>query len=131
MVKKATSFIILCLYFVLSLKTAALMSTSTSKSSFVVSFGSLSQDWMEYSGKIPGLLEFTVCHWEYLKYFNKDINSVWVYCIVENRDDRKIKCTQTYTTPIIGTANRHIYMGAWINNAQCIKGTLNHSSQNA
>ena len=57
-----------------------------SKDSFMIKFqdsGSLSNsEWAEFSGAIPHLKDFTVCHWDKLQFFNMKSHSVWNYCTI-------------------------------------------------
>ena len=49
-----------------------------------------------YSGKIPHLSNLTVCHWEYLNFFNRRASCPWAYCYRASAAESKynIKCLQ-------------------------------------
>ena len=78
----------------------SLIIAASEEDSFVVTFqsnrneGISIEEWVEYIDEIPALEEFTACHWEYIEYFNDDLNSIWSYCTVDNKEDTEIKCTQ-------------------------------------
>ena len=38
------------------------------------------EEWAEYTGKIPPMNEFTSCLWEKLRKFASDYTAVWGYC---------------------------------------------------
>ncbi len=86
---------------------------SAQQSSFILSFhASVDQQvgvdqWAEYVGEVPRLLEFTVCHWEYLVYFN-DVNSIWAYCFLKMENDTKPACTQYYSASDPSTLQKHM-----------------------
>ena len=82
------------------------------KETFVVSFqedGTWSTNqWMRHNAKITGIgKEFTVCHWEKLRYFSTAINSVWAYCYVKN-NAVKMKCWQVYHETNLQSAGRKV-----------------------
>ena len=52
---------------------------------------------MKYKGKVNGIeKELTIYHWEKLRYFSTEINSVWAYCYLKSSSDTAIKCLQLY-----------------------------------
>ena len=86
---------------------------SDASNTFIVSFqsdGSWSTDqWMRYNPKIVNVKkEFTVCHWEKLRYFSTSINSVWAYCYITSDSDTKLKCWQLYHYTNFNSVGRNI-----------------------
>ena len=66
---------------------------------FTASFqedGTWSTDqWMRFNGILGGIeKEFTVCHWEKIRYFSSDISSIWAYCYVKHSSEASLKCWQ-------------------------------------
>ena len=69
------------------------------ESTFSVSFqsdGTKSiNEWMKYKDKIFGInKELTVCHWEKLRYFSVDFESIWSYCYIKNASNQVPECIQ-------------------------------------
>ena len=90
-----------------------LLFANASLETFVVSFqedGSWSTDqWMRYKEKIKALnQEFTICHWEKLRYFSTDISSIYSYCYNKNPSDSSLKCWQFYYETDYDSAGRKI-----------------------
>ena len=94
-----------------------LSSVSANGNTFKVSFqydGSWSSDeWVKYRGAIPPLEEFTVCHWERLRYFSTSDTTVWSYCSTISKSNAPLKCIGLYSTGIRSSANRRINIGVW------------------
>ena len=73
-----------------------------------------SNEWVQYKEEIPPLKEFTVCHWERLRYFSSSDTTVWTYCSILSKYDAPFKCIGVYSTGIRQSANRKINIGAWL-----------------
>ena len=73
---------------------------SQGERSFISSFHSSGKwnedEWIEYKDDIPSFNEFTACHWEKIKYFSEQINTVWSYCMYLTKDDPKLRCLEVY-----------------------------------
>ena len=86
------------------------------KRSFAVSFeyGKAGSDavstneWIEFSNKIPASKEFTACQWIKPHYFNKNIAiNLWSYCTIQTVGDA-MQCIQMYLQPTTQSANRDL-----------------------
>ena len=67
--------------------------SSETDDTFLVSFQSegarSTTQWMKYKTEIAILdKEFSTCHWEKLKYFSIEINSIWAYCFIFSASDK-------------------------------------------
>ena len=91
----------------------------SSASSFFLSFqrsrNVTTNEWAEYKGDMPVLKEFSVCHWDRVKYFNDQINTIWSYCF-KTKQIELIDCFQLHISLIHSTANRHVRIDAHIFN---------------
>ena len=89
--------------------------------SFIASFqssGKWSKDeWLEYTGKFPPLVEFTVCHWEKVQYFSTGINTVWAYCLFATKNESRMKCVEVFHrgNSIPSTVGGNTDFVGWIN----------------
>ena len=85
---------------------------------FILNFQSTNElsteEWAEYTGKIPPMDEFTSCLWEKLRRFATDYTAVWGYCKQKSQNDQSIKCTQFYHRGTPLTLNRHINVYGWL-----------------
>ena len=86
---------------------------SRARSTFVVSFqskGELSiNHWMKYKNKITNIQkEFTVCHWEKLRYFSSDSNTVWSYCYLVSSSNEQMKCWGFYHRVNLASGGRNV-----------------------
>ena len=94
---------------------------------FVASFQPMSNKqrytidtWAKYLGTMPSIQEFTVCHWERLKYFSLASSNVWSYCITKieyktGYGGAKIpRCIQLYHHGDATTANRQVRIYGWL-----------------
>ena len=75
----------------------AVLDETEAINSFVVSFQSdadwSTDHWMRYNKEITGIeKEFTICHWEKLRYFSTDVNTVWTYCYERLETSTKLRC---------------------------------------
>ena len=55
--------------------------------------------WMKYKGKVAGLdKDFSACHWEKVRYFSLEINSIWAYCFIFSASEKldNQNCLQLY-----------------------------------
>ena len=70
-------------------------------------------EWMEYSAKIPNATEFTACQWMKVEHFSRDLAAnVWSYCIIglhEEGYDNNC-CLQTTLHEDRVTANQNLQM---------------------
>ena len=87
--------------------------SSSVPASFMVAFqstgsvGSISTDeWAEFQGNISRLHELTVCHWEFLKFFNTNENNIWSYCFKERNTSAAVQCLQFWYNADPATGNR-------------------------
>ena len=77
-------------------------------------FSPSTNEWIEFTNKIPNSKEFTACHWIRTKYFNMDISVMfWQYCTTEFNDDVQ-ECIELYLDKSPKTANRDVVMKAHI-----------------
>ena len=88
-----------CVSFMSCFFVIVIFGPSQGMDTFVVSFqskGTKSIDhWMKYNKKIGGFgKEFSACHWERVRFFSLDINSVWAYCFILHEQDNDLKCLQ-------------------------------------
>ena len=67
--------------------------------------------WAEFSGSIPHLKYFTVCHWEKLEFFNIQGHYIWNYCSITSNDIKNMTCMQMWYKRDIRSAGRNIKMG--------------------
>ena len=85
--------------------------------SFIVSFQSSGKwtkdEWIEYKDPITSFNEFTACHWEKIKYFSAQINTVWSYCLYLTQEDTKMRCVEVYYL-ISSNIGRNIDFKGWI-----------------
>ena len=105
------------------------LQTVTAKQRFIVSFqsdGSWSTDnWIKYSKEIINVTnDFTICHWEKVRYFAPSINVVWSYCYPNPKSSGPpIHCT-TFDH-YYETAGRYLefyaHVGRWESTAKNIK----------
>ena len=68
---------------------------------FLVSFQSdrnrSIEHWMRYNENFEGYQkEFTACHWQRVRYFSNELNSVWAYCYIGRKKDPLLPCIQFY-----------------------------------
>ena len=63
-------------------------------------------EWALYNDRIPKLTEFTICHWDKIRYFSRDINTLWTYCYIKSKSS-SLYCIQMEYSLILSTANRH------------------------
>ena len=100
--------------------TLLLYMSSACLGSFIMSFQSGNKDkmstdqWAEYTERIPPMQQFTSCFWEKLRYFATDYTNVWGYCKEKSKNDKSVKCTQFYHRGTKSTRNRHINIYGWI-----------------
>ena len=83
------------------------------KHSFIASFqsdGSWSTDhWMKYDRKISNVKkEFTMCHWEKIRYFSPSINTIWTYCYITVESDGDLHCWSLYQSINLESAGRYV-----------------------
>ena len=83
------------------------------KHSFIASFqsdGSWSTDhWMKYDRKISNVQnEFTLCHWEKIRYFSPSINTIWTYCYITVESDGELHCWTLYQSINLESAGRYV-----------------------
>lgn len=71
-------------------------------------------EWMEYKGHIPELTEFTVCHWENLRYFSSSETTVWSYCGIISKKSTPFRCIGIYSSGVRASANRKVKFGVWL-----------------
>ena len=95
-----------------------LLSTIHSKS-FKVNFQSTekwsNREMMKYRKDIPELTDFTVCHWEFIRYFSSSENTVWNYCsLLEKQGNETFHCIGLYSTGIRDYANQKLKIGVWL-----------------
>ena len=94
------------------------MWSCTISGTFILDFqssGNLStEEWAEFTDKIPPMNEFTSCLWEKLRKFASDYTAVWGYCKQKSNTDQSIKCTQFYHRGTPLTLNRHINVYGWL-----------------
>ena len=100
-----------CLYFCFVFK------ENEARSTFVVSFqsdGEWSTDhWMSYRKKVSGVnKEFTMCHWEKLRYFSSDINAIWSYCYLMHSSDTELRCWGFYHRVNLQSAGQNVDLNA-------------------
>ena len=84
-----------------SLQVFNIVVESAKLNTFVVSFQSdqstTIDHWMRYKGQITGIeKEFTCCHWEKVRFFSLEFNSVWAYCFISPEIEVKLPCIQFY-----------------------------------
>ncbi len=63
--------------------------------------------YMEYTGDIPQITNFTACHWMNIKYFSSELMPIWSYCFVRKGYD-DLECLQLSFVPISSSANRDL-----------------------
>ena len=63
--------------------------------------------FMEYTGDIPQITNFTACHWMNIKYFSKEFIPIWSYCFVR-KGYEDLECLQLSFVPISSSANRDL-----------------------
>ena len=86
---------------------------SRKASTFLVSFQSgknRSVDhWMRYNEKFEGYeKEFTACHWQMVRYFSMEINSLWAYCYTGLKEESQLPCIQLYFQTNTTSAGRSL-----------------------
>ena len=90
----------------------------TCSSTFMLSFQEpgvwSTKNWAEYDKDIPLLEEFTVCHWENIRYFSSDLMNVWAYCIHDRVQTHNMNCTQLYSSGNGSTSNQQIVLVGWV-----------------
>ena len=75
---------------------------SQENSTFIVSFQSgrsrSTDQWMKYNEKFEGYeKEFTACHWQRVRYFSMELNSIWAYCYTGlAKESPQLPCIQLY-----------------------------------
>ena len=75
---------------------------SQETSTFIVSFQSgrsrSIEQWMKYNEKFEGYeKEFTACHWQRVRYFSMEMNSIWAYCYAGlTKESSQLPCIQFY-----------------------------------
>ena len=88
-----------------------------SEESFVVSFQEgiknidyhVDNQWMEYTGEIPSIKDFTACHWMNIRYFSKELMPIWSYCMIRDEKERNdTDCLQISFIPVPESANRNV-----------------------
>ena len=91
--------------------------SSTGAKSFIASFQSSEKwskdEWLQYNDIIPSFNEFTACHWEKIKHFSDQINTVWSYCFYLTEEDQKMNCVEVYYQ-ISSNIGRKIDFTGWI-----------------
>ena len=84
---------------------------------FVVHFqsstnGSQAQDtneWAEYTAKIPAAKDFTACNWMKINYFSKETSVVvWTYCTKTNASVDEISCLDMFLKSSLSSARRNL-----------------------
>ena len=70
--------------------------------------------WVEYLGNITSLKEFTVCHWEKLRYLAPGETTVWTYCSISSKNDAPFRCIGVYSSGARSSANRMMKIQAWL-----------------
>ena len=79
-------------------------------------FSPSTEEWIEFTNKIPNAKEFTSCQWIRTKYFNMDISVMfWQYCTTQFKDELD-ECMELYLDKSPKTANRDVVIRAHIRN---------------
>ena len=61
------------------------------------SYAQTTDEWAEYTAKIPSANDFTACNWMKINFFSKELTVVlWNYCITSNAADVTIDCLDLY-----------------------------------
>ena len=97
-------------YFILTLN---MVNRCAALNSFIVSLQSdnawSTDHWMTYNKKIVGVeKEFTVCHWEKLRYVSTDLNTVWSYCYEKIESKSHLYCWTFYHRINSHSAGRNV-----------------------
>ena len=51
-----------------------------------------------YNGIIPSMMEFTICYWEYIKYFNLQGVRPFTFCYaIDENAEEVLKCTAIWS----------------------------------
>ena len=88
---------------------------------FIASFQSSGKwtpdEYLEYTGNIPDLKEFTSCHWEKAKFFSEKMSAIWTYCQHFTDHDKILRCIQIYFKfpNLDGSVRMELYTNEWIN----------------
>ena len=69
--------------------------------------------WARYSRNISKAKEFSVCQWNKVSYFSSVLNTIWNYCYVK-KEDSTLWCLYMAYILIPSSANRHVFLEAWI-----------------
>jgi len=72
---------------------------ASTEDTFYLSLNEESRDmmhWAEANATIPNLTEMTICHWEYISFFNKQFSGVWAYCVQISEEWGGIQCLQYF-----------------------------------
>ena len=65
--------------------------------------------WIMYKENITGIeKEFTSCHWEKIRFFSMEFNSIWAYCFTSTKLDVKLPCIQFYHSLDIALTGRKL-----------------------
>ena len=67
--------------------------------------GYSTEEWAEFTGTIPHLDQFTVCHWERLRFFSIRDTCIWAFC---HKKNGFLKCTQIWYNRDVESGGRYI-----------------------
>ena len=68
-------------------------------------------EWAELKGELPHLSEFTVCHWEKLRFFSAQDSCPWAYCYKIVNEPTDHHCTQLWYNRDLESGGRYVQAG--------------------
>ena len=76
-----------------------------------------SDEYLDYTGGIAALEEFTSCHWQRTVSFSEKIGTIWAYCQHFMANDWVLRCIEFYLKypNFDGKVPFELYYNGWIN----------------
>ena len=105
--------------FLIFLNHVFVFSASADENSFLVHFQK-SGKWskkevLEFKNDFNSTIkEFTTCHWEKLDFFSRDENTIWSYCEITNKTNKRLKCLNAAIESDNSTGGRDARFIIWI-----------------
>ena len=100
---------------IIFLSLSSVIHAQTFKVNFQSSNEWSSKEMMKYKKDLPRVTNFTICHWEYLRYFSSSDNTIWSYCSIESKIVGNVfHCIGLYSSGIRDFANRKLKIGVWL-----------------
>ena len=88
-----------------------------------------SDEYLDYTGGLPALEEFSSCHWQRTASFSEETGTIWAYCQHFSANDWVLRCIEfSLKYPNFdGKVPFELYYNGWINNTTFFEITYSPS----